>query len=81
MPAGTTVDHYGSREARISAWCSGLFGLTGKGVTEIPLKSSWLTMSLTLRWTHDGWKLFGMTQQDGPVPADANAQFGSAPQL
>lgn len=79
MPAGTTVRSYTSSTARVDVWCSTLFGLTGKGVQEIPVKTGWLTMTMNLRWTN-GWKLTDSDQKDGPEPTDAN-DFGEAPQL
>ncbi|WP_393101442.1 hypothetical protein [Streptomyces sp. LN325] len=80
MPAGTTVRHYSPREATVDVWCSGLFGLTGKGVTEIPVKESWFTITMTLRWTDDGWRLAESTQKDGPNP-DSAAAYGQVPPL
>ncbi|MED7828873.1 hypothetical protein VXC91_45400, partial [Streptomyces chiangmaiensis] len=46
MPAGTVVRAYRPEEATVDVWCSGLFGLMGKGVQEIPLKTSWFTKYL-----------------------------------
>jgi hypothetical protein len=34
-----------------------------------------------LRWTEGGWKLADFQQTDGPKPTDADAKFGTAPQL
>ncbi|MFJ1975253.1 hypothetical protein ACIO93_42265 [Streptomyces sp. NPDC087903] len=78
MPAGVTLHSYSPAEATVAVWCSGFFGLTGKGVTEIPVKTSWFTMTLTVHWTTDGWRVTEFTQQDGPEPAAGN--FGAAPQ-
>lgn len=80
MPAGTTVRHYSPHEATVDGWCSGLFGLTGKGITEFPVKVSWftITITMTLRWTDDGWRLAESTQKDGPDPGSA-AAYGQAP--
>ncbi|MEU9056684.1 hypothetical protein AB0D37_40935 [Streptomyces sp. NPDC048384] len=69
MPAGTTVRSYTGDTADVSVWCSTLFGLTAKGASDpIPVETGWITMSLTLRWTSDGWRLEKFTQQDGPEP-------------
>jgi hypothetical protein len=81
MPAGVTVTRYRSEEATVNVWCSGLFGLTGKNVKQIPVETSWFTITMTLRWTDDGWKASESTQQDGPEPGNAAAAFGQAPQL
>ncbi|MEU0212403.1 hypothetical protein [Streptomyces canus] len=63
-------------------WCSTLTALTGEaaGDKAIPLKTEWVTMTLDLRWTANGWKLGGFHQKAGPQPEDA-PEFGDAPQL
>ncbi|MFF9128412.1 hypothetical protein ACF09J_35100 [Streptomyces sp. NPDC014889] len=82
MPAGTILRAYTGSTAEIDVWCSTLFGLTGKSVsTEIPVESGWLTMSMSLHWTPEGWKLTKFEQTDGPEPTDKAAEFGTAPQL
>jgi hypothetical protein len=82
MPVGTTLRSYTGTTATVEVWCSTLFGLTGKNVPEqIPVTAGWLTMTMTLRWTDDGWKEAEFKQKDGPQPTDADAQFGAAPQL
>ncbi|MGW4623461.1 hypothetical protein [Streptomyces sp. NPDC004592] len=80
LPAGTVVRAYRPQEATVDVWCSGLFGLTGKSVQEIPIKTSWFTMTVTVRWTHDGWRVSDFSQKDGPEPTSAAAAFGQAPQ-
>jgi hypothetical protein len=80
LPAGTVVRTYHPQEATVDVWCSGPFGLTGKGVHEIPIKSSWFTMTVTVRWTPDGWRLSEFSQKDGLEPTSAAAAFGQAPQ-
>ncbi|MFF9803322.1 hypothetical protein ACF1G3_38815 [Streptomyces rochei] len=74
-----TLRSYSPTEAVVEVWCSGLFGLTGKTATEIPVKTGWFTMTLTVRWTDDGWRLSEFDQEDGPEPEAA--EFGQAPQL
>ncbi|MGY6026891.1 hypothetical protein [Streptomyces spinosirectus] len=82
MPAGTTVRNYADSTAEVSVWCTTLFGLTGKNIADpIPLKTGWLTVTLSLRWTADGWRLSEFAQKDGPEPTDAGAQVGAAPKL
>ncbi|MEU0074091.1 hypothetical protein ABZ027_31820 [Streptomyces sp. NPDC006332] len=80
MPAGTTIRAYTDSTAEVDVWCSTLFGLTGKNVSKpIPVKTGWLTMTMTLRWTTDGWRLADFEQKDGPEPGAA--KFGEVPQL
>jgi hypothetical protein len=82
MPAGTTVRSYTRDTAAVSVWCATLFGLTGEtAAEEIPLDTGWATMTLTLHWTDDGWKLISFDQTDGPKPGAADGKFGEAPQL
>ncbi|XES01603.1 hypothetical protein HEP87_64685 [Streptomyces sp. S1D4-11] len=57
-------------------------GLTGAASDKaIPLKTEWITMTLNLRWSEDGWKLVGFDQKTGLTPEDADPEFGEAPQL
>lgn len=80
MPAGTTVRSYTGRTASVDVWCSSLFGLTGKGIeAPEPVGSSWLTITLDLAWTPDGWRMTDSDQRDGPQPTDANVDAGAAP--
>ncbi|MFJ2833583.1 hypothetical protein ACIPC1_39600 [Streptomyces sp. NPDC087263] len=81
MPVGTVLKRYSTAEATVDVWCSGLFGITGRNVTQIPVTTSWFTMTMTLRWTDDGWKMTESTQEDGPEPTSSAAEFGQAPQL
>ncbi|MEU0031998.1 hypothetical protein [Streptomyces sp. NPDC006335] len=80
-PVGTTVQTYSGTQADVDVWCSTLFGLTGAaaGDKAIPLKTAWVTMTLNLSWTEDGWKLVGFDQKTGPTPKDADPDFGEAP--
>lgn len=80
MPAGTTLRSYQDTTAEVSVWCSTLFGHTAENATDpIPVKTGWITMRVTLRWTDKGWRMTDFQQTDGPEPTDA--EFGTAPQL
>ncbi|MCX4885986.1 hypothetical protein [Streptomyces sp. NBC_00847] len=82
VPAGTTVHAYSDTTATVSVWCSTVFGLTGRGVKEIPTTDGWITMSVSLQWADtEGWLVTDMTQRDGPQPGDAGADAGQAPDL
>ncbi|WP_331729768.1 hypothetical protein [Streptomyces chartreusis] len=82
MPAGTTIRSYTGGTADVSVWCATLFGLTGEtAAEEIPLDTGWVTMTMTLHWTDDGWKLTSFEQETGPEPDAAGGKFGEAPQL
>ncbi|ELP69956.1 hypothetical protein PV735_46845 [Streptomyces turgidiscabies] len=84
MPAGTAVVAYGHTEASVDVWCRSLFSLTGKNVaTERPAKSTWSTVSVTLRWTDNGWRMSeGAVDNKGPEPESTEStRFGPVPQL
>ncbi|MFC9076686.1 hypothetical protein ACFTY7_06510 [Streptomyces sp. NPDC057062] len=68
MPAGTVVRAYRPEEATVDVWCTGLFGLTDKDAQEIPLKTSWFTMTVTVRWTHDGWRVSEFSRRTARSP-------------
>lgn len=38
-------------------------------------------MSMSLRWTDNGWKVTHYQQTEGPEPTDRTADFGKVPQL
>ncbi|MGD6757261.1 hypothetical protein [Streptomyces sp. BH105] len=51
-----TVTAYEPDRAVVDVRCSGRFGLTGDG-SKVPVDSDTFTMTITLLWTSDGWKL------------------------
>ncbi|MFE3515297.1 hypothetical protein [Streptomyces sp. NPDC059166] len=88
LPAGTKVLNYSEATARIEVWCSGLFGLAGDSSTK-PVTNGWFTVSFTLTWDGNDWKILDTGQKEGPTPvtgdnpvsgsteiADAVTQFG-----
>ncbi|MFD9466037.1 hypothetical protein [Streptomyces sp. NPDC060027] len=81
MSAGSTLRSYNPHEATVAVWCRGLFGLTGKGVKEIPIETNVFTITMTLRWTSDGWRQADSDQVEGPDPEAAAGKYGQAPQL
>ncbi|MFM9735183.1 hypothetical protein [Streptomyces niveiscabiei] len=82
MPAGTTVRSYTGLTASVDVWSNSLFGLTGKEIEDPePVGSSWLTITVDLTWTPDGWRMTDSDQRDGPQPTDAGVDAGAAPQL
>ncbi|MFE4678214.1 hypothetical protein [Streptomyces sp. NPDC056723] len=74
MPASTDITTWTPDKAQVDVWCSGIFGLKGDGPKkEIPVENGWFTMTLSVRWTDDGWKLSKSEQTDGPDPSDPQA--------
>lgn len=51
-----TVTSYEPDRAVVEVRCTGRFGLEGEG-SEVPVDSDSFTMTITLLWTSDGWKL------------------------
>lgn len=70
-PVKTTVMRYTGDEAKVSVWCSSVFGLTGETVEEIPPSTSWFTATVDLRWQQwGGWQATELQMSDGPEPSD-----------
>lgn len=67
MPAGVRVNDYQGTEAAVNVWCSGLLGITGED-SKNPVRTTWFTMTMKLKWTQDDWKLSEFTQKQGPTP-------------
>lgn len=72
LPAGSTFRSYNPHEATVAV-CSGFLGLTGKGVSEIPVETNWFTVTVILRWTSDGRRL---ADSEDPTPAEIRPKLG-----
>ena len=53
--------------AVVSVWEVTLAGLVG-GNTQEPVSEDWVTVTVTLNWTHGDWKWFSYQSADGPAP-------------
>ncbi|MFJ8957299.1 hypothetical protein ACIRO1_45140 [Streptomyces sp. NPDC102381] len=51
-----TVTAYEPDRAVVDVRCNGTFGLSGDG-SKVPMESDRFTMTVTVLWTSDGWKL------------------------
>ena len=76
IPVGTKVDSYGGQSV-IEVWNDSLFGLAGQGST-YPVTETWYTLTVTLSWSADDWKLTDFKQADGPTPISGNQTPSSA---
>ncbi|MFD5906983.1 hypothetical protein ACFWHG_36555 [Streptomyces microflavus] len=85
MPAGTTLQDYSADDAVVRVWANGILDLAGPGpeAAAEEMTQSWFTMTLTLRWHGDRWRLIDSDQTSGPEPDDTDAhhQFGHPPPL
>ncbi|MER7762044.1 hypothetical protein [Streptomyces sp. NPDC097619] len=77
VPVGTKTTRFDSGTATVEVWCTGVFGTAGVGSTN-PVSSDWFTMTLTLRWVGDDWKVESFATKDGPAPVHTDRTASSA---
>ncbi|WP_306324135.1 MULTISPECIES: hypothetical protein [unclassified Streptomyces] len=58
-----TVTAYQPDRAVVDVRCSGTFGIDGTG-SKVPVDTGTFTMTITLLWTSDGWKLSKAAQDE-----------------
>ncbi|MBD0422154.1 hypothetical protein H0H10_23860 [Streptomyces sp. TRM S81-3] len=80
LPAGTKVTAFGDKSATVEVWCNGLFGLTGEKSTN-PVTSSWFTVTMTLSWSGDDWKVLETSQKTGPTPVPGDSPVSGADEM
>ncbi|WP_035798870.1 hypothetical protein [Kitasatospora mediocidica] len=76
-PVGTKTDGYTADTVHASVWCVALSGLAGSSSSK-PVSDYWYTVSLTLHWTGNDWKLADFSNQLGPAPVPADQQAATA---
>ncbi|MFE9807222.1 hypothetical protein [Streptomyces sp. NPDC005548] len=74
---GTKTTESSADAATVEVWCSGLLGLAGQNSTN-PVTSSWFTITMTLDWSGDDWKIVTHSQKDGPAPVPGDDRASSA---
>ncbi|MDH6133849.1 hypothetical protein P3T37_003248 [Kitasatospora sp. MAA4] len=79
-PVGTKTDGYTADSTHASVWCVGLSGLAGTS-SSMPVSDYWYTVSLTLHWTGNDWKLTDFSRQAGPAPVPADQQAATAGEI
>ncbi|MFE9634378.1 hypothetical protein [Streptomyces sp. NPDC006463] len=77
VPVGTKTTKYSDSSASIDVWCTGVFGTAGVGSTN-PVSNDWFTMTLTLRWVENDWKVESFAQKDGPAPVHTDRTASTA---
>lgn len=80
VPVGTRSVAYADAEARVEVWCTGLTGLAGERSVQ-PVVENWYTLTLTLRWTGNDWKLADYASRQGPAPVPGDQQAATAEEI
>ncbi|MFB7374456.1 hypothetical protein ACFC0D_31985 [Streptomyces sp. NPDC056222] len=70
-PVGTKVTQFSDSAATVEVWCTGVFGTAGASSTN-PVTNDWFTMTLSLRWADNDWKVDSFAQKEGPAPVTAD---------
>ncbi|WP_035846357.1 hypothetical protein [Kitasatospora azatica] len=79
-PIGTRTEGYTADTTKAMVWYVGLIGLAGSGST-LPVRESWNTLTLTLHWVGDDWKITDFSRQSGPAPVPADQQAATADEI
>ncbi|MFC4513657.1 hypothetical protein [Streptomyces ehimensis] len=80
VPVGSKTTSYGTNDATVEVWCTGLVGLAGEGSTK-PVSQTWFTLTQKLHWTNDDWKVASSTQKQGPAPVNGDDRAASATEI
>ncbi|MFI6347652.1 hypothetical protein [Streptomyces sp. NPDC050560] len=79
-PIGTKTASYSTDRATVSVWCEGLLGLAGEKSTN-PVTNSWFTISMTMAWTGQDWKIITHSQKDGPTPVPGDDRASDSDEI
>ncbi|GHH87848.1 hypothetical protein GCM10018793_65230 [Streptomyces sulfonofaciens] len=79
-PIGSRTTAFSSDRATVSVWCGGLLGLAGED-SITPVTDSWFTITMTLQWTANDWKIVTHSQKDGPSPVPGDNRASSADEI
>ncbi|GGZ09197.1 hypothetical protein CP967_15875 [Streptomyces nitrosporeus] len=77
MPVGTKVTAGAEDSTTVEVWCTGLVGMAGEGSTK-PVTATWFTITQTLKWVGDDWKIESSSQSEGPTPVNGDNRASSA---
>ncbi|KOU29857.1 membrane protein, partial [Streptomyces sp. WM6372] len=80
VPVGTKTTKYSDTTTSVEVWCTGVFGTAGVGSTN-PVSNDWFTMTLTLRWAENDWKVDSFAQKDGPAPVHTDRTASTAEEI
>ncbi|MFC9330951.1 hypothetical protein [Kitasatospora sp. NPDC057015] len=80
VPVGTKQLSRTDGDAKVEVWSTGLTGLAGERSTQ-PVVQNWFTLTLSLRWTGEDWKLSDFARKQGPAPLPADQQAATAEEI
>ncbi|WP_086567054.1 hypothetical protein, partial [Streptomyces alboverticillatus] len=80
IPVGSKATSYGSDDAAVEVWCTGLVGLAGQGSTK-PVTQTWFTITQKLHWENDDWKIVSSSQKQGPAPVGGDDRASGADEI
>ena len=66
-PVGVSLVSTSGETATVSVWAVTLAGLAGVN-SQHAVSEDWVTVTVTLNWTHGDWKWFSFQSADGPAP-------------
>ncbi|MBR7833597.1 hypothetical protein KDL01_09995, partial [Actinospica durhamensis] len=66
-PVGVSLVSTSGDTATVSVWAVTLAGLAGAN-SQHAVSEDWVTVTVTLNWTHGDWKWFSFQSADGPAP-------------
>ncbi|MFF2350181.1 hypothetical protein ACFVVL_10395 [Kitasatospora sp. NPDC058115] len=80
VPVGTKSSAYTAESVKVAVWCTGLFGIAGERSVR-PVSEEWFTLTLSLRWVGDDWKLTDYSRVSGPAPVPPDQQAATAEEI
>jgi hypothetical protein len=66
-PVGVSLVSTSGNTATVSVWAVTLAGLAGAN-SQHAVSEDWVTVTVTLNWTHGDWKWFSFQSAEGPAP-------------
>ncbi|WP_354641808.1 hypothetical protein [Kitasatospora camelliae] len=80
VPVGTRTTNTADTATKVEVWCTGLYGLAGEGSTN-PVSQDWYTLTVTMRWSGNDWKLTDFSRASGPAPVPGDQQAATAQEI
>ncbi|MGW2541984.1 hypothetical protein ACWC5I_14210 [Kitasatospora sp. NPDC001574] len=80
IPVGTKSNGYTADSVKVEVWCTGLFGIAGERSIR-PVSEEWFTLTLSLRWVSEDWKLTDFSRVSGPAPVPPDQQAATAEEI
>jgi len=80
VPVGTKSINSADTATKVEVWCTGLYGLAGE-TSANPVSQDWYTLTVTMRWTGNDWKLTDFSRKAGPAPVPGDQQAATAKEI